>query len=341
MSQEILVEEAAWKDQLQRPSEGRPSGLLKTPEVRVRRVFNSDRYLHLFEKSYEHSSLRRTLFFLFCGGVGYLHVGGAVLLAAFALTQDFCRLYVAVVPLLFLVIEMGILSLMCLVISVRLACRAEIFQVWRHVLTANLYAVVVSAILLVITMNAHRDLANDQITHWEITPCIFVLAFHLTTSILIRDEDTSANYTQIVVSACGLLMVLFYVLHITAGSSILPFFYMIPVCLLALIGLSFRCMALRYSGGKERPSAQQGSGPGLIARELLASLGYAALLVPALETVTTCTTAPESCGAQTLQNLSWVSATLAVPVAVGLLAPMWVYVFGTWAENVGFRFLAV
>ena len=41
-------------------------------------------------------------------------------------------------------------SLTCLVISVRLACRAEIFQVWRHVLTANLYAVVVSMILLVI-----------------------------------------------------------------------------------------------------------------------------------------------------------------------------------------------
>jgi len=327
-ARDIVAEEQQWAEGMARP------GQRKTQEVRLRRVHNAEQYLNLFEKSHAQSTLRRLLFRFFCGLVAYAQIGGCLILFTFALSTGFCRKYIAVVPLVGLMLETFVLSVMCLVISIRLACRAEIFQVWRQVLTTNVAAVFASLIGLVAFSVLYKDAQEDKVTAWVVVPVFFILIFHLTLHILIKDDDISTSLVQIVVTMSLILIVLFYVLHATTGVPMVSAFFPLPLCLFFLIGLGFRNLALSFLRNEFTWLE--------VIREVSSLLAYGVLLLPSLELVINCSRAGTAvCGGEQISALSWSSATITVPLGIGLLAPTWAYAMGGWAENVAFGFLAL
>lgn len=338
---EITAAEQAMQEQLLSGEPKRPTAVpqaRKSVERIGRRIYVSEQYLKLFEKSFEHSSTRRGLFKLFTGFVAYAQLAAALLLFIFSITKDFCRMYVAVLPLVTLSAEAVVGSLLCLVVSIRLACRAEIFQVWLSVLANNLTSVFASALALVVASSLLRDAQDEVVTAWETIPTVFALVFHLTMHILIKDrhardkEDTSTTLVHIAVTSAMLLSILFYVLHATIGLAMASVYYPIPVCLLFLIALGARDLTLSFMRGDYEALP--------LVRDALALLGYGVLLLPALELCLTCSKL-STCGGKELQGLTWVAPTTTVPLGLLLLGPLWCVALGTWSEQVAFGFLAI
>lgn len=337
---EITADEAAMKEQLLPRSSTVHAPRKSTVERLGRRIYVSEQYLKVFEKSFEMSTFRRGLFRFFTGLVGYVQLTAALLLLTYSITKDFCRMYVASLPLVMLATEALVGSLLCLIISIRLACRAEIFQVWLSVLANNLSAVLASTLGLVVASSLYRDAQDEVVTGWETVPIVFALVFHLTMHILIKDRsaketgDLSTTLVHMVVTTSLLLVILFYVLHETTGVAIVSAYFPIPLCLSFLIALGSRDLTLHLLGRRGEFDAFG------VARDALALAGYGVLLVPALELCLTCAKSG-TCGAKELQGLAWVSPTVTVPLGLVLLGPLWCSAMGKWSEHIAFGFLSI
>lgn len=288
--------------------------------VRVRRLNASEFYVQVFEKAHRESSSVRLGFKLFTGIVAYIHIAAAIGLAT-ASQVGYSRMYVSILPLLMLAAEIACVSVVCMLVAVPLAAKAEICQVWRQVLTTNASTVLASILMLFVFVGLYRDLQREDAgSHWALWPVSAALLLFLTKNLLIMSD---ASQSSIVVSLSALLSILMFTLQGVTGLSTNWCCVPAPICLMLLITLRFRDVGMLV---KRHEHTCMGLGI-----DALALAGYGIILLPALEAT----------ALASLQNGQGVPSIGAIPIGTLLLCPAWVRDLGDWAEDVAFGFLIV
>lgn len=291
---------------------------------RMRRLHAAEYFLAIFEETYRQKVQLRDYFRLAAGLVCYAHL---LAMAVFftAGNLGYCAMYLTCLPAVMLTALVSILSTVCMVIAVTLAARAEVCQVWRLVLTSNV-ASFFGSLLVAWAANAlFREAREHTWSFWGSGfPLWITLTCYAGKNILVRSETSVSN---VALAVTAMLCLLLSEIHVLTGIHSAWIVLPVPLCILVLVALRFRSIGLQVK--------RQEHTCGGLAVDLSTLLGYALLLIPAVEIcMLVCMRDPPYS-----KVLS--PTILAVPAGTLLLGPALVKDLGEWAESIAFGFLLV